>query len=187
MLQMDLPHINVLTKIDMISSYDRLPFNLDYYTEVQDLTYLIPSLEQESPAVRSDRFGRLNRAIADMVEDFGLVNFEVLAVENKKSMMHLLRIIDRAGGYVFGSAEGANDTVWQVAMRNESSMLDAQDVQERWIDAKEVYDRMERMEEEQQEELRRKQAEAQAAAAGAMEPLPVPALNSGPRVVRKKA
>ncbi|KAH9891478.1 hypothetical protein F4778DRAFT_772975 [Xylariomycetidae sp. FL2044] len=149
MLQMDLPHINVLTKIDKISSYDALPFNLDFYTEVQDLTYLLPYLDRESSVMRSDKFGGLNQAIANLVENFSLVRYEVLAVENKKSMMHLLRVIDRAGGYVFGSAEGANDTVWQVAMRNESSMMDVQDIQERWVDAKEAYDAVEKEEDEQ--------------------------------------
>jgi len=166
MLQMDLPHVNVLTKIDRVADYDPLPFNLDFYTEVQDLTYLMPSLESESPALRSDKFGRLNQAIADLVERFGLVSFEVLAVENKKSMMHLLRVIDRAGGYVFGSAEGSNDTIWQVAMRNESSLMDVQDIQERWIDNKEAYDEIERKEEEEQEKLREEQARAQAEATG---------------------
>ncbi|KAH8894094.1 hypothetical protein GQ53DRAFT_780210 [Thozetella sp. PMI_491] len=148
MLQLDLPHVNVLTKIDKISSYDTLPFNLDFYTEVQDLSRLVPVLEQESPALRNEKFGRLNQAIADMVDSFGLVNFQVLAVENKKSMMHLLRIVDRAGGYVFGGAEGTNDTVWQVAMRDESALLDVQDIQERWIDNKEAYDEIESQEEE---------------------------------------
>ncbi|KAI1081649.1 ATP-binding domain 1 family member B [Whalleya microplaca] len=140
MLQMDLPHINVLTKIDKVASYDPLPFNLDYYTEVQDLSYLLPQLEEESPAMRSGKFSRLNQAVADLVENFALVRFEVLAVENKKSMMQLLRVIDRAGGYIFGGAEGANDTVWQISMRNEGSMMDVPDIQERWIDAKEDYD-----------------------------------------------
>jgi hypothetical protein len=32
MLQMDLPHLNVLTKIDNLRNYPNLPFNLDYYT-----------------------------------------------------------------------------------------------------------------------------------------------------------
>lgn len=143
MLQMDLPHINVLTKIDKVATYDSLPFNLDFYTEVQDLGYLQPYLEEESPVLRSEKFGRLNQAIADLVENFSLVRFEVLAVENKKSIMHLLRVIDRAGGYVFGGAEGANDTVWQIAMRNEASMMDVHDIQERWVDAKEEYDTVE--------------------------------------------
>lgn len=192
MLQMDLPHINVLTKIDKLASYDPLPFNLDFYTEVQDLSYLGPSLEAESPAMRSEKFGRLNQAVADLVERFGLVSFEVLAVENKKSVMHLLRVIDRAGGYAFGSAEGANDTIWQVAMRNESSAGDVQDIQERWIDNKEFYDEMERREEEEQDKLREAQAEAAAAASGgdALEalsrPPPPPVADSGIRVARKK-
>jgi GPN-loop GTPase len=187
MLQMDLPHVNVLTKIDKISSYDPLPFNLDYYTEVQDLTYLIPSLEEEAPAMANEKFSRLNRAIAEMVEQFGLVNFQVLAVENKKSMMHLLQVIDRANGYVFGSAEGANDTVWQVAMRNESSLLDTADIQDRWIDSKTAYDEQERLQEEQSTRLQESQAQAQAEAAGVLsddgDDAPV---DHGIRVARKK-
>ena len=92
-----------------------------------------------------------------MIESYSLVRYEVLAVENKRSMMHLLRVIDRAGGYVFGGAEGANDSIWQVAMRNESSMLDVTDLQERWIDNKEAYDEMEQKEDE---EHMKKQAQA---------------------------
>ncbi|KAK1750982.1 putative ATP-binding domain 1 family member b protein [Echria macrotheca] len=183
MLQMDLPHVNILTKIDKIADYDPLPFNLDYYTEVQDLSYLMPSLDAESPAMRRGKFTGLNKAIAELVERFGLVNFEVLAVENKKSMMHILRVIDRAGGYVFGTAEGANDTIWQVAMRNESSLLEVQDIQERWIDNKEACDEAERKEEEEQEKLRQLQAAAEADGGDVMPP-PLP--DSGIRVTRKK-
>ncbi|KAM3151908.1 GPN-loop GTPase 2 [Botrytis cinerea] len=117
MLQMDLPHLNVLTKMDKLASYPPLPFNLDFYTEVQDLSHLLPSLQEESSLMKGSKFEGLNKAIIQLVEDFGLVGFETLAVEDKRSMMHLLQVIDRAGGYAFGGAEGANDTVWQVAMR----------------------------------------------------------------------
>lgn len=154
---MDLPHVNILTKIDKVASYDPLPFNLDYYTDVQDLSYLQGALEEESPALRSEKWSRLNNAVAEMIESFGLVNFQVLAVENKRSMMHILRVIDRAGGYIFGGAEGANDTVWQVAMRDESSMLEVRDLQERWIDNKEEYDKVERQEAEQEQKMREAQ------------------------------
>lgn len=189
MMQMDLPHINVLTKIDKVSEYEELPFNLDFYTEVQDLSHLLPSLEQESPALRSDKFKALNEAVANLVESFAMVQFEVLAVENKKSMMHLLRVIDRAGGYVFGGAEGANDTVWQVAMRNESSMLMVQDIQERWVDQKDLYDEAEAKEEEQAAKVREAQAEASGQGGGAyddFEDMPMPSVDSGVKVSRKK-
>lgn len=186
---MDLPHVNVLTKIDKISSYDPLPFNLDYYTEVQDLSYLLPSLEEESPALRSPKWSRLNQAVADLIEGFCLVRFEVLAVENKKSMMHLLRVIDRAGGYIFGSAEGANDTVWQVAMRNESSMLEVQDIQERWVDNKDEYDEIEQKEWEEQAKVRQEEEEANAPSISPEEPMddfPAPGPDSGIKVARRK-
>lgn len=144
MLQLDLPHLNVLTKIDNLSNYTSLPFNLDYYTEVQDLSYLLPHLEAESSRLSNNKFGALNKTIIDLVEEFGLVAFETLAVEDKKSMMNLLRAIDRASGYAFGSAEGANDSVWQVAVREGMGVMDVRDVQERWIDRKDEYDDLER-------------------------------------------
>lgn len=162
---MDLPHLNVLTKIDNLRDYGDLPFNLDYYTEVQDLNYLLPLLNREQtsgipgPSSASEnrnlegaddeeeptsKFSSLNKAIIELVEDFALVGFETLAVEDKKSMMTLLRAIDRAGGYAFGGIEGANDTVWQMAVRSEGVTMDARDVQERWLDRRDELDEEER-------------------------------------------
>lgn len=163
---MDLPHLNVLTKIDNLRDYGDLPFNLDFYTEVQDLNYLLPHLNREQTSgipgpssakkdamttmeVDDDeeptsKFSSLNKAIVELVEDFALVGFETLAVEDKKSMMTLLRAIDRAGGYAFGGVEGANDTVWQMAMRSEGVTMDARDVQERWLDRRDELDEEER-------------------------------------------
>jgi GPN-loop GTPase len=144
MLQMDLPHLNVLTKIDKLSSYDPLPFNLDFYTEVQNLSYLLPHMAKESHTMANSKFEGLNQAIIELVEDFGLVSFHTLAVEDKRSMMDLLHAADRAGGYAFGSAEGANDTVWQITMREGYQEMDIRDVQERWLDRKDEFDEMEK-------------------------------------------
>ena len=38
--------------------------------------------------------------LCDVIEDFGLVSFETLAVEERESMLHLLGVLDRAVGYV---------------------------------------------------------------------------------------
>lgn len=148
---MDLTHLNVLTKIDNLSNYPSLPFNLDFYTEVQDLSYLLPHLIEESPMFAKGRFSALNEAIVNLVEEFGLVGFETLAVEDKKSMMSLLQTIDRAGGYAFGGAEGANDTVWQVAVREGMGKMDIRDVQDRWLDNKEEWDERERQQREEEQ------------------------------------
>ncbi|KAL9022419.1 MAG: hypothetical protein Q9185_000325 [Variospora sp. 1 TL-2023] len=150
MLQLDLPHLNVLTKIDKIASYGPLPFDLEFYTEAQDLSDITPHLLEENPVMRHPKFEGLNNAVIELVEDFGLVAFETLAVEDKKSMMTLLQAIDRAGGYAFGGAEGANDTVWQVAVRDGLRGMSVRDVQERWIDRKEEFDELERNEIEEE-------------------------------------
>lgn len=163
MLQMDLPHLNVLTKIDNLRNYPNLPFNLDFYTEVQDLHYLLPHLNREQTSgipgpttggenddvdmdddEPTSKFSALNKAIVELVEDFALVGFETLAVEDKKSMMTLLRAIDRAGGYALGGVEGANETVWQMAMSSTGVTMDARDVQERWLNRRDELDEEER-------------------------------------------
>lgn len=54
-----------------------IEFNLDFYTEVQDLSYLENSLSSSLPP----RFAALNMAMISLVEDFSLVGFETLAVE----------------------------------------------------------------------------------------------------------
>jgi hypothetical protein len=53
--------------------------------------------------VARTRFPVLGVSRRDLVLRY---NFETLAVEDKKSMMSLLRAIDRASGYAFGPAEG---------------------------------------------------------------------------------
>lgn len=148
MLLLNLPHINVLSKMDLLKNYGPLPFNLDFYTEVQDLSHLLPLLDKERG---STRFAKLNEAICDMVESFGLVGFETLAVEDKASMTHLLQTIDRAGGYAFGAAEGAGDSIWTVAMRERwgDAVGQVADVQERWVDRRDEYDEAERQREMQ--------------------------------------
>ncbi|EEP79779.1 conserved hypothetical protein [Uncinocarpus reesii 1704] len=156
MLQMDLPHLNVLTKVDNLSNYPPLPFNLDFYTEVQDLSYLIPHLKEEGPFFAGSKFDALNRTIIEVVQDFGLVAFETLAVEDKRSMMSLLQAIDRASGYAFGTAEGANDTIWQVAVREGMGTIDIKDVQERWLEAKDDWDEHERKNWEEEAKARAK-------------------------------
>jgi len=41
MLRLALPHVNVLSKVDLLSHYGPLPFNFDFFTELADLTPLI--------------------------------------------------------------------------------------------------------------------------------------------------
>jgi hypothetical protein len=150
--------VNVLTKIDNLKAVggDELPFNLEFYTEVQDLQQLLPvlSAEQADSAGGSAKWEALNTALIGLIEDFGLVGFETLAVEDRQSMASLLRAIDRASGYVFAGARATDEegrtlddeaSIWAQAMSEQwAGRMDVRDVQERWIDRKEEFDELER-------------------------------------------
>ena len=139
MLTLELPHINVLSKIDLLGDaaahvnrrnpgsvgsddgsddddnseatdeerhntlapQGGLPFKLDFYTDVQNLDYLVDHLNSSMGPRRTARFAELNEKICEMIEEFGLVQFETLAVEDKQSMIRLQRILDKATGYVY--------------------------------------------------------------------------------------
>nr|POE72293.1 gpn-loop gtpase 2 [Quercus suber] len=157
--------INVLTKIDNLKSVGGadLPFNLDFYTEVQDLNQLLPALEAEQKglvlsadmpdATATSKFSALNSALISLVEDFGLVSFETLAIEDKASMASLLQAIDRASGFAFAGARATDEegrtlndeaSVWAQAMSEQwQGKMDIRDIQERWIERKEEFDEAE--------------------------------------------
>ena len=63
-----------------VPSCSLLAFDLRYYAECRDLDYLLESLDSE-PGLGKGRMKALNRAMVELVEDYGLVSFETLAVE----------------------------------------------------------------------------------------------------------
>lgn len=188
MLQLDLPQINIISKIDLLNGYiqsDRinrieqkkrdimqnkpveedqdsnnefeggLPFKLQYYTDVDDLHHLLPYIEtennQRSHKWFNQKYAKLTESIAELIEDFGLLSFNVLAIEDKTSMINLLSLIDKANGYCFGTNELGGDSIWTDAVRQSSmGFMEDIDIQERWIDEKEAWDKLE---EEKQKEL----------------------------------
>lgn len=162
MLQMNLPQINVISKIDKLKEYGSLPFKLDYYTEVQDLKYLLPHLEKEFNTPLSQRYINLTQTIGDIIEDFNLVSFEVLSVENKQSMINLLSIIDKANGYSFGYNEVGGDTIWNDVIRASGKSYIDVDIHERWVENKELHDQQELKDfEEFQEKLKAENADTE--------------------------
>ena len=113
MIRLELPHINVLSKVDLIEKYGKLGFDISYFTDVQDLKYLIDSMETKEG--KSTRFTKLNQAIAEVVQDFSLVSFLTLNIEDKNSVHNVLKYIDKANGYVFGACEKDNRSILDIA------------------------------------------------------------------------
>ncbi|WOG82938.1 hypothetical protein DCAR_0102110 [Daucus carota subsp. sativus] len=104
MLHLELPHINVLSKMDLIESYGKLGFNLDFYTDVEDLSYLQNLLAQDP---RSAKYRKLTKALCDVIEDFSLVNFSTLDIQDKESVGNLVKQIDKCNGYIFAGIDAS--------------------------------------------------------------------------------
>ncbi|KAK9504697.1 hypothetical protein O3M35_010967 [Rhynocoris fuscipes] len=103
MLHMELPHINVLSKIDLMSTFsDKLPFGMDYYTEVLDLNYILQYLEQEKFTAK---YKKLNAALIEMIENYSLVSFLPLNIEDTKTLIKVQQMVDKANGYIYSAGE----------------------------------------------------------------------------------
>jgi len=97
MIHLELPHVNILSKADLIPHFeDGLQMDLDFYTQVQDLRYLLGHIPQDP---WSSRFRALNDVIAETVMDFSLVAFLPLDIGNKESIKAVLRLIDQSNGF----------------------------------------------------------------------------------------
>lgn len=96
MINLELPHVNVLSKVDKIESYGKTRFNLDFYCEVPDLKYLLET-ELESPFYK--KFRQMSLAIIGVIDDYSLVHFIPLNIQKSEDIYEVLQIADKANGY----------------------------------------------------------------------------------------
>lgn len=102
MLQIELPHVNILSKMDLINQYGKLAFSLDFYTDVMDLSYLCETLEGDNIL---KKFKKLNEKICDVVSDFSLLSFVPLNIQLKSNIIRCIQCVDRANGYIYGNMD----------------------------------------------------------------------------------
>lgn len=107
--------------------------------------------------------------MVELIEEFSLVGFETLAVEDKASMMHLVRLIDKVTGYIFmPGGESTTEDNLHALFSSASGAIpggyqDISDVQERWGEGREAFDKAEE-DRWEKEWAMRKQAETLAKA-----------------------
>uniref|UniRef100_A0A3P9NTX9 GPN-loop GTPase 2 n=1 Tax=Poecilia reticulata TaxID=8081 RepID=A0A3P9NTX9_POERE len=107
-------------------------FNLDFYTEVMDLTYLLDHLAAD-PFFK--KFRHLNEKLAEVIQDYGLVSFVPLNVQDKDSMIQVLRAVDKANGYCFGDLEERNlQAMMSAAVGADFQFSSTLGVQERYVE-----------------------------------------------------
>lgn len=106
MVQLELPHINVLSKIDLVESFGALAFELQFYTDVENLDRLLDvhaSATDRTPAqaALTARYRSLTRALAELIQMFSMVSFTTLNIQEKESVFALLSLVDKTNGYVY--------------------------------------------------------------------------------------
>ena len=110
MIHLELPHVNVLSKIDSLrNTAPELAFKLEYYLKAGEgnLEGLVSNLFPVEWGLHpmDIRYSKFVCAISQVAQDFSLVGFVPLAIEDKELAIHTLSVCDRANGYSF-SAEG---------------------------------------------------------------------------------
>ncbi|XP_059060193.1 GPN-loop GTPase 2 [Achroia grisella] len=104
MLKIGLPHINLLTKVDLLKKHkDKLHFGIDFYTEVLHLDYLLDCLDTD---MFTSKYKKLNSAIVSIIEDYSLVSFHLINMMNEVNLLEIKNLVDKTNGYVFKAEEG---------------------------------------------------------------------------------
>lgn len=102
MTHLELPHVNVLSKIDTLGNfYDSLPLSLSCYTDLKGIDQLVmPS---------NPKLQKLSKRLIEVLDDFSLVSFIPLAIQDKDTVYALLRQVDRALGCGFSYSESRDE------------------------------------------------------------------------------
>jgi len=106
MMHLSTPHVNVLSKVDLLDKYADYEMPLEYYTDVLDLEYLLE--RQETNTAFERKYSKLSRALADVVSSYSLVSFLPMTVANRATVLAVIGAADKANGYVYGSNEERN-------------------------------------------------------------------------------
>lgn len=158
MMQIGLPHINILSKLDLMETYDKLrtfyglfckaigsesifltqdhlALPLSYYTQMPSMDPILDLLTPKTTAYNETtdevenidmtahmrwqtRHLPLSRALCKLIEEQPYVSFYPLYIEDKESVAKIVRVVDKANGYIFGGLTPGNETMLQAADRD---------------------------------------------------------------------
>ncbi|XP_065874604.1 uncharacterized protein [Euphorbia lathyris] len=90
MIQLELPHVNILSKMDLVTNKKDLEKYLD-----PDSRALLPELNQQM----APQFVKLNKALIELVDEYSMVSFMPLDLRKESSIQYVLAQIDNCIQY----------------------------------------------------------------------------------------
>lgn len=83
MIQLELPHINVLTKADLVK-------NSDLLENLREVDLKSTLFKEEIESTKNSKFLNLNKALVDLLENYSLVNLIPLNINDEESIEEVL-------------------------------------------------------------------------------------------------
>jgi GTPase SAR1 family protein len=96
MVNLELPHVNVLSKVDLLSQSSRQ--QLDHFLE-PDVAVLASTGLAGQEGRWGERHARLSHAIGRVLDDYSLVKFFPLDITNEENVLDLLTMVDNTIQY----------------------------------------------------------------------------------------
>lgn len=141
MLRLELPTINVLSKVDLLVNKDtgdmQMQHNFDFFTKaanLKDLIYYLDSFttsddnadtsvyfadDKDYQAARAKKinsrfyrkYKKLHEQLCEVIDDFNLVSFLPLDIQSAESVGLILGQVDKCNGYAFVAQQPSDSTV----------------------------------------------------------------------------
>lgn len=93
MMRLALPHINVLSKVDLLDP-DQLDFNLDFYTHTPNFAMLADRVSAPP------NYRRLTASLCELLDEYNQVAFKLVSARDEASVLDLIAECDRACGFL---------------------------------------------------------------------------------------
>lgn len=92
-------------QVDLLESLnDGDPLDVEKLTDVEFLRHQLTVSEEAF----AGRYRGLSTGLCDVVDNYGLLNFTPLAVEDDESLRAVMDVIDAANGFKFSGLQGRN-------------------------------------------------------------------------------
>lgn len=85
MIKLEIPHVNIMSKMDLVKNQK----DLEEYLHPEPVTLLSQLNRHMAP-----QFGKLNKALIDLVDEYSMVSFIPLDLRKPKSIQYVLSEID---------------------------------------------------------------------------------------------
>lgn len=89
MIQLEVPHLNVISKMDLARGVDKRQLEEYMYPDVDNL---VKELSEHT----TPKFLRLNSAMGALLDEFSMVSFVPLDITDEDSVAHLLMLADQS-------------------------------------------------------------------------------------------